>query len=74
MDGHTITHMDCNCPYAEDGKHCKHMAAVLYEYERKQTDDLVEPSQPSLTTNQLDYQKIIHDADPKLVHSFLIGN
>ena len=67
------THMDCSCPYAEDGKHCKHMAAVLYEYERKQTDGLVEPSQPSLTTNQLDYQKIIHDADPKLVHSFLIG-
>ena len=22
--------MSCSCPYAKDGKHCKHMAAVLY--------------------------------------------
>ncbi|MGN0804947.1 MAG: SWIM zinc finger domain-containing protein [Candidatus Coproplasma sp.] len=22
--------MSCTCPYAKDGKHCKHMAAVLY--------------------------------------------
>lgn len=26
----------CSCPYAEDGSYCKHMAAVLYEYEEKQ--------------------------------------
>lgn len=25
-----IVEMDCDCPYAEDGSHCKHMAAVLY--------------------------------------------
>ncbi|GCF94359.1 hypothetical protein NRIC_22500 [Enterococcus florum] len=23
----------CECPYAEEGNHCKHMAAVLFEYE-----------------------------------------
>ena len=28
-DGHVID-MFCDCPYAEDGSHCKHMAAVLY--------------------------------------------
>ena len=28
-----VTDMNCSCPYAEDGNHCKHMAAVLYEWE-----------------------------------------
>ena len=27
-----ITDMYCSCPYALDGKNCKHMAAVLYEW------------------------------------------
>lgn len=26
-----IYYMECNCPYAEDGNYCKHMAAVLYQ-------------------------------------------
>ncbi len=25
-----VVEMDCTCPYAADGKNCKHMAAVLY--------------------------------------------
>ena len=28
-----IESMSCSCPYADDGNHCKHMAAVLYELE-----------------------------------------
>ena len=28
-----ILDMRCTCPYAGDGKYCKHMAAVLYEAE-----------------------------------------
>ena len=27
-----VTDMYCSCPYALDGKNCKHMAAVLYEW------------------------------------------
>lgn len=27
----------CECPYAEDGKHCKHMASVLYYLEDNKT-------------------------------------
>ena len=27
--------LSCDCPYAEDGNYCKHMAAVLYEIEEK---------------------------------------
>lgn len=35
--------MSCTCPYAKDGKHCKHMAAVLYyaellEKQQKETE------------------------------------
>ena len=26
-----IIDIDCDCPYAEDGNHCKHEAAVLYQ-------------------------------------------
>lgn len=30
QDGHVID-MICDCPYADDGNYCKHMAAVLYK-------------------------------------------
>ena len=33
IDDDDITDMSCSCPYASDGAPCKHMAAVLYEYE-----------------------------------------
>ena len=33
----TILDMYCDCPYAEKGNYCKHMAAVLYEA-KEQTD------------------------------------
>ena len=28
--------MDCTCPYASDGKNCKHMAAVLFALENEE--------------------------------------
>lgn len=30
-----VKEISCDCPYAEDGYNCKHMAAVLYEWEDK---------------------------------------
>ena len=30
LDGDSIEDMLCDCPYAEDGNACKHMAAVLF--------------------------------------------
>ena len=30
-----ILDMECDCPYAMEGNNCKHMAAVLYEWEEK---------------------------------------
>lgn len=32
-----VQDMFCDCPYAEDGNYCKHMAAVLYEIEEGKT-------------------------------------
>ncbi|MCL2057730.1 MAG: SWIM zinc finger family protein [Oscillospiraceae bacterium] len=34
FEGEHITDMDCSCPYAEDGSYCKHMAAVLFKYNK----------------------------------------
>lgn len=36
-----VVHMSCDCPYAEDGNNCKHMAAVLFAAE--EADELQEP-------------------------------
>lgn len=33
-----VRDMFCDCPYAEDGNYCKHMAAVLYELEEEKTE------------------------------------
>lgn len=32
FDDNEVTEMYCSCPYAECGRNCKHMAAVLYEW------------------------------------------
>lgn len=37
-----ILRMNCDCPYADEGKYCKHMAAVLFHLEDESTKDLVE--------------------------------
>lgn len=41
--GEKITRMSCSCPYANDGTHCKHMAAVLYAIEAKEVLGECEP-------------------------------
>lgn len=33
LDGERITNMSCDCPHAESGNNCKHMAAVLFRFE-----------------------------------------
>ena len=37
MENGAVGYMDCDCPYAEDGNDCKHMAAVLYAIEDVKT-------------------------------------
>lgn len=39
IEGEEVTDMYCSCPYARDGKNCKHMAAVLFRFEEMLEDD-----------------------------------
>lgn len=33
LDGESVIYMSCDCPHAESGNNCKHMAAVLFRFE-----------------------------------------
>ena len=65
LDNDEVTEMQCSCPYAEDGRNCKHMAAVLYKWE--------EESVPGGTSKEKedDIQRIVENADTAVVRSFL---
>lgn len=39
LDGEDVLDMVCDCPYAESGNNCKHMAAVLFCFEEKLYDE-----------------------------------
>ena len=41
MEGGRVCEMYCSCPYAEDGNNCKHMAAVLFEIEEQNEEDIL---------------------------------
>ncbi len=43
-----VTDMYCSCPYALDGRNCKHMAAVLYEWSE---NDIGENEDEEMETN-----------------------
>lgn len=81
LDGE-INDMYCSCPFAEAGRSCKHMAAVLYEWSSYKQDDIVEDTQKtSLFENaytQEAYKKkrdavsrLLADADRDILSSFL---
>ncbi len=62
IDDNEISEIYCDCPYAEDGNYCKHMAAVLYAAENNgDVDD--EPD--------IDINKLIDEAKPAQLRSFL---
>ena len=44
-----ISGMYCDCPYADDGSFCKHMAAVLFEIEDQEEDETEDEREPSGT-------------------------
>lgn len=61
MENDEIIDMHCNCPYANDGKKCKHMAAVLFEYE--EFDDNNDSSKS--------IEDMVNNADESVVRAFL---
>lgn len=60
LNGNQIIGMSCDCPYAQDGHNCKHMAAVLYEWHL------------SATYPVIDNSKLVKEASEEDVRSFLI--
>ena len=77
-----IEDMYCSCPYASDGKNCKHMAAVLYTWDestdsigvKSDADDIL--FEPAYTVNRRNAkhtaaEKLVAQADDNAVRSFL---
>lgn len=60
LNGNKIIGMSCDCPYAQDEHNCKHMAAVLYEWQLR----VIHP--------EIDSSQLVEDASEEDVRSFLI--
>lgn len=58
-DKFKVTEMNCTCPYAKDGKHCKHEAAVLLEIfgEEAVMGDMVEEDEYEEYYDYDEYEK-----------------
>ena len=48
IDRGNVTSLHCNCPYAKEGKRCKHMAALFYTLEN-QAKDVLEDDDTALS-------------------------
>ena len=79
-----VTDMYCSCPYALDGRNCKHMAAVLYEWseneaeEKKDEENAINTDlfQPAYTVNShkkklTAVEELVRSANEEDVRSFL---
>ena len=60
LNGNQIIGMFCDCPYAQDGHNCKHMVAVLYEWQLR------------VTHPEIDSSQLVEDASEEDVRSFLV--
>lgn len=60
LNGNQIIGMSCDCPYAQDGHNCKHMAAVLYEWQLR------------VTHPEIDSSQLVEDASEEDIRSFLV--
>lgn len=66
-----IVDMFCDCPYAEDGNYCKHMAAVLYEIEEKSAQMTSEVRENS-TDIKTELEDVIKNIDESEVRNILL--
>ena len=79
-----VTDMYCSCPYALDGRNCKHMAAVLYDWseneeeEKKEEENAINTDlfQPAYTVNShkkklTAVEELVRCANEEDVRSFL---
>lgn len=73
LNGNRIIGMSCDCPYALDGHNCKHMAAVLYDWERNATYPVIDNSKLVKEASEEDVRLFlvqVLDDNPSLVESF----
>lgn len=73
LNGNQIIGMSCDCPYAQDGHNCKHMAAVLYDWERNATHPVIDNSKLVKEASEEDVRSFliqVLDDDPSLVETF----
>lgn len=61
-----ITNMKCDCPYAFDGNHCKHMAAVLFC-----ADDTEPINEEQAKKDEKSLANLVKEADEAVVRDFL---
>lgn len=69
-DRGSVMDMQCDCPYAMDGKNCKHMAAVLYEIEEKQEKSRRSTTQDILPSE--DIANVIQGISEDNLRAFLL--
>lgn len=71
INNNEVVDMFCDCPYAEDGDYCKHMAAVLYEIKEKSAKLTGEVREnPSDIKTEL--EKVIKNIDESEVRNILV--
>lgn len=79
-----VTDMYCSCPYALDGRNCKHMAAVLYEWSEDEDEEEsakevnTDLFQPAYTINAYKkkvaaVEELVSGATEDEVRSFLVA-
>lgn len=67
LEENVIKHLECDCPYADKGKNCKHMAAVFYylEENNKSMEDNKEKEV------QETIEDLVNEADDLAIREFL---
>ena len=84
VNNREVTDMYCSCPYALDGRNCKHMAAVLYEWSEDAGEEETEKEinadlfQPAYTINAYKkkvaaVEELVSGATEEEVRSFVVA-
>ena len=72
MEGGRVCEMYCSCPYAENGNNCKHMAAVLFEIEEQNEEDILAEG-TCLDDQEKEVEEIIERISEEELRSFVKG-
>ncbi|MBP3700794.1 MAG: SWIM zinc finger family protein [Lachnospiraceae bacterium] len=73
VNGDRIRKMDCDCPYADGGNRCKHMAAVLYALEEKESGDaVVGPAYEHAKSGGQELQDVVNRMSEAVLRRLLI--